>query len=85
MVHAEAPGSDKGPGEILARIPDVGEFPIQNAHQAAIVYDEIADAKVAMTHHPRSIQGPVLTQVKQADLDRGVWLTQAVQLRPEAL
>src|SRR5262249_53124270 len=48
VVAAEAPRADARPGEVLGGVADVGELPVEDAHQPLRPDHEVADAEVAV-------------------------------------
>ena len=48
LIHTKAPGAAAEPPQILDRIPDMREFPIQNRRNSFGVDEQIAQTEVAM-------------------------------------
>src|SRR5262249_440588 len=50
-VLPEAPGADARPGEVLGRVADVAELPVEDADQPARPDHQVADPEVAVDQH----------------------------------
>src|SRR5207237_4043989 len=82
MVDAEAPGFDAQPSQVLHRITDVGELPVEHGAQAVGPDDQVAVAEVAMDDGRSGGRRPSLFEPAQRQLERGVRLAEAVEHRP---
>src|SRR5712671_5762533 len=48
LLLPEPPGAYQGPGQVLARIADMREHPIEHAGEPCRAHQEVADAEVAV-------------------------------------
>src|SRR5207248_1853563 len=86
VVRAEPPRPDAHPPQVLQRIAQVRELPVQDTGEAGIgLHDEIAGAVIAVyQRHPIGVR-KVPAQPSQPQLQGRVRLAQAVELRLEAV
>src|SRR3954447_19862617 len=80
VVRAEAPRAHEREREVARRIVEVGELPVEDADEAALVDDEVADAEVAVDDHRLARRPPLLAQAPKPELDRRVRLADRVEL-----
>src|SRR3954468_11827391 len=50
VLPAEAPRTDTGPGQVLGRVAEVAEFPVEDTHQPGRPDHQVADTEVAVDH-----------------------------------
>ena len=60
--HSEAPGIDTGPGDVLARVTDMGQFPVEDGCKAVFVDHQVAKPEIAMHEHRRKRAGRIGAQ-----------------------
>ena len=64
IVVAEAPGTDAEPADVLGRIAQVGELPVDHRREPGLVDDEVAEPEVAV-HEPRPPRAPARSPCSQ--------------------
>ena len=78
----EAPRTNAEPPEVLERVPDVGELPVEHRAQPLPVDEQVAHPQVAVDHARRVLGRPVRLQPSEAQLEGRVRLRQPVEHRP---
>src|SRR5215212_3522114 len=85
VVGAEPPCANHRPADVLARVGEVGELPIEEVLEAALRDDDVADPEVAVADDVGQRLRPVLAQPPEPILDRRVRLAHSVELVLEPL
>src|SRR5215216_3925 len=84
VVLAEPPGAYDRPADVLARIREVRELPVEEVLEAALGDDDVPDPEVAVADDVVERLGAVLPEPPEAVLDRRMRLADRVQLVLEA-
>ena len=85
LVPAEPPRADERPREVLRRVGDVGELPVEHRHEPVLVDHQVADPEVAVVDDPRPLEREPLPAPDEPELDRGMRLVDLVELGVQAL
>src|SRR2546426_12683569 len=80
IVSAEAPGAHTWPCEILGRVADVRELPVEHVLEAALAHHEVPDAEVAVANDGAVTLRRVSSCPGEPELDRRVRFVERVEL-----
>src|SRR5581483_2999604 len=80
VVDPESPSAHESEAEVAHGVVEVRELPVEDADEAVLVDDDVADAVVAVVDDLLPGSGRVLLKPPQAELDRGMGLADLVQL-----
>src|SRR5262249_41639833 len=85
LLLPEAPGADARPGEVLGRITDVREFPVEHADESVRSDHQIAESKIAVKeNHPRTRRN-MTSQPANREFENGMRLGEPPQLARDLL
>lgn len=79
----EAPGPHAEPSEVLERVSEVGEFPVEHGDQSRVIDEEVAEAEVAVDDPGSHRWRAVLGQPVQGELERGARHVESIEERPQ--
>ena len=79
-IAPEAPGANQRPGEVLARIADVGELPVEDAGKTGFSDHQVADAEIPVADDARAVTREVPAQAQEPELDGRMRLSDLVEL-----
>jgi len=81
--RAEAPGLHAQPAEILQRIPEMGELPVEHGADAVGTDDQVAVTEVAVDDALGRTRRPVVAEPTESQLEGRMGLAQSVDDGPE--
>src|SRR5512132_701131 len=85
VLGAEAPSAYHRPGDVLARVGEVRELPVEQVLEPAVGDDDVPDPEVAVGDDVLDRLGPVFPQPPEPVLERGPGIADGVELMLEAL
>src|SRR3982750_279943 len=74
LVGPETPRAPERPRDVLTRIAEVGELPVEQVFEPAVGDDDVADPEVAVADDRVERLGSPLGEPAEAELDRRVRL-----------
>src|SRR5277367_812554 len=80
VISAEAPGPNAKPSEVLVRVPQVRQLPVEDAPQSVVADHKVADAKVAMHQRDSLQRRRVQPKPAQTELERRVPLAAGIEI-----
>ena len=78
-IAAEAPGPHARPAQVLHRVAEVGQFPVDDGMQAVGTDQHVAEPEVAVHHGLARAGGTVLLQPAEGELEGGDRVAEPVE------